>query len=321
MAITPQILEERRSYLGSSDIAAILGLNPWMDELDVLASKRPDLVKPRDQGDMRRADFGTRMEPVLRSWLADELGRPVVECETTCRHAKVGCVGANPDAYVEGDGEREIAELKCSYLTDGWGEPGTGDIPKTVFAQCQWQLACAPDIRNAHVVKLGTGRNWVPERYMVRRDDETIGVMVEVGERWWRDHVVGGKLPTVNIDKPHILDAVERIVRKPGAVATLSPALVSAWSETRAARIAAEKAEDAAKSQILLALGDARIGEVPGYGIWEYALESAGARVDSKKLKELHPSVYAQVASDGTRNMPRWRPIKGVELPAAEKRA
>jgi predicted phage-related endonuclease len=312
MGLTAAQLDERRQYLGASDMSAVLGVNPWADEWDVLSTKRPDLVAPREAGDTRKADFGTRMEPVLRAWLADEIGQPVAPCSRTYRLESIVCMGANPDADVGPmRSPEEFAELKVSGILEGWGEPLTDNVPPHVFCQCQSQLACSPTTRRVHVVRcLPDGRDWTPTRYVVERDDETIGNLQQAAQTWWQRHVIEGWLPEVDPARPPFLDAVKRVRREEGAEVDVDyAAVVAPWEAKRKERLAAEHDEERLLAILLGTLGEARVGVCPE-GRFVFALESAGKRIETERLKAEFPDVYLKVAKDSTRQMPRWRPAK-----------
>ena len=67
-------LEIRRSGIGGSDIAGIMGISPWSTPLAVYCDK-VGLRPPQDP--TVAMEFGTRMEPTLRKWAEDELNREI----------------------------------------------------------------------------------------------------------------------------------------------------------------------------------------------------------------------------------------------------
>jgi hypothetical protein len=61
---------------------------------------------------------------------------------------------ATPDAYARVGDDMVCVETKTRRNKDGWGDPGSADIPDDEFCQALWQLACAPKARRVYVVVL-----------------------------------------------------------------------------------------------------------------------------------------------------------------------
>lgn len=59
-------LKARESYIGGSDAAAILGLNPWKSNVD-LWEEKTGRKKPKDLSDNAIVQFGHDAEPLIRS--------------------------------------------------------------------------------------------------------------------------------------------------------------------------------------------------------------------------------------------------------------
>lgn len=315
MAITPAQLEARKNFIGSSDIAAILGLNPYATAWDVWCDKVG--LEKKDQGDMSKARFGTRMEPVLREWLADELGRPVVECKETAMHSSIPYFGDHADCLVLGRTANDPGEIKVSGLLDGWGDPGTADVPSMVTAQCLWHMAMHPKSNGVHVVRcLPDRHDWVPSRYFIDRDSQAkdaIAVVLQAADEFWRSFVIPRKAPDARYAPS--AEALKRVHRAVGVETPIRFALVETWIDLRERRLGLEKDEAAAKDLIVAEL--ARAGATVGVcaeGRFVYQPENAGLRVNIGILKENFPEVHEQVAEASTREVPRWKPNKlGVD--------
>ena len=64
-------LAERRLGIGGSDIAILLGLNPWKSEQDLIMDKL-DLIPQKDQFQGNEATrAGNRLEPFVANWYAE----------------------------------------------------------------------------------------------------------------------------------------------------------------------------------------------------------------------------------------------------------
>ena len=83
---------DRRKYIGSSDVAAILGISPWRTALDVYLDKtQPPVEEKLDPGRARAMTRGKRMEPYVIDLLAEETGLPVFMAEDPATCVVRGC--------------------------------------------------------------------------------------------------------------------------------------------------------------------------------------------------------------------------------------
>lgn len=79
MALTEKQLEFRRNGIGSSDIAAIVGLSRYRKPIDVYADKR-GLTEPQPETPAMKA--GSRMEPVTAQYFQDATGANLIRPAT-----------------------------------------------------------------------------------------------------------------------------------------------------------------------------------------------------------------------------------------------
>lgn len=291
MAITAKQLEARNSVIGSSDAAAILMLDPYRTPYEVWAQKTG---RATDTEMSEKADFGTRMEGPLRDWLAEHTKRRVVASTATFKHAKYDFIAANIDAFmdkcVRGN---QLAEIKVSGVLDGWGEAGTDQVPERCLVQVQHQCACS-DAPGGFVVRCVPDRfRWTPSAYYVPRNDELIGNLLEVLAKFHRDYIVTGTPPPVDPEALAELDVVKRIVRPSAAVVPVDLGLITEYQRAHAEEKKAKEDLEAAKNNILLALGDARLGTAPGFAI-RYAEEGAGMKPDMDAFAAAHPDLVEQ---------------------------
>lgn len=205
--LTPEWFARRRLGIGASEIAAVMGISPWESPFSLYWRK----VNGWEFDATPEMEWGTRLEPVLAQKYADS--HPDTYVDT----AGIGSNGqrlgglavgpepwmlATPDRYLAGacdhrardpygcsdcmnTGQSEpiggVLELKAAHNADGWGEPGTDDIPVHYRAQVQWQMLVV-DVTRADVAVLIGGSDY--REYAVRRDNRDIRVMVEHGRRF-----------------------------------------------------------------------------------------------------------------------------------------
>lgn len=107
-------LQERRTYIGASEVAAALGLSPWNDPIG-LAMEKWGERGGKDQ--TFRMKLGLMVEPLIGDLYRDETGSKLRAGGSRTRRMKGHpWIGAHPDFYVVGDG---LVQAKLSDEFDG----------------------------------------------------------------------------------------------------------------------------------------------------------------------------------------------------------
>lgn len=182
-------LAARRQGIAATDVPAILGISPWKSPVAVYAEK---LGLVEDQTETRAMRLGRAAEPALLREYEIETGRRAVLSSSLYRHPDVNLLGT-PDAFevIDPDG----IELKTSRRADGWGEPGTDDVPSHYLVQVAVYMALLERPR-WYVAALIAGSDF--RIYEVRRDMELEGVILEAAARFWKDNVLAQVPPDLD---------------------------------------------------------------------------------------------------------------------------
>jgi predicted phage-related endonuclease len=255
--LTPDDKALRRSGLGGSDIAAILGMSPYRKPFDVYLEKTGQLDDPIEESE--RIWAGKRLERVIAEMYTEKTGRAHQWMDKTL--PAVAGAGEHriwtPDALVDPDGGMDAKNVAWDQGYQ-WGLPDTADVPDHIAIQANWYIDCSArewwDIAaffGGHELRI----------YRVVRDPETIGMMREAAEKFWRDHVV------LNVPPPLEYSAgAERWLKKrfPNSSGILreieSPdeyAVVTAYAEAKAAFDAAEAQKKNWALRLKALIGDA----------------------------------------------------------------
>lgn len=178
-------LAERRTGVGASDIAAILGLSPWKTALHVYAEK---LQLCPDQPMTEEMEAGLILEDAIATLYERRTGIKVEKPPQNIRHPDLPFLIANLD-------RRQIStwkpvELKNTWSADGWGDPGTDEIPAHYLVQVQHQIFVS-ETEEADVAALfGGNRLGV---YTVHRHDALIEKLIVRAREFWQ--MVEAKTP------------------------------------------------------------------------------------------------------------------------------
>lgn len=188
----PEWHEARRHGLGGSEIAAVLGLSPWESRFS-LWHRKLDLAAPQpDNDDM---SWGRRVEHVIAEWWHEQ--HPDWRMRRTGTWASKARPWqiANPDRLVTSpDGAREILEIKWARDSNGWGTPGTADIPVYYRAQVLWYLDVLGLDRARIAVSIGGGDL---REYVVEYDPYDVEQLRDQGAEFMRT-VAEGERPSID---------------------------------------------------------------------------------------------------------------------------
>lgn len=192
-------LADRKTGLGGSDIAAVLGLSPYKSAVDIFLEK----TNQTPDSEMNDAMYwGTVLEDVVARHYAHTSGNRVQRINQMMRHPRHPWMLANIDRAIVTPGSRArfdsgkllgaegILEAKTSsaYKAGEWGTPDDEDaIPTHYTAQCMHYLAVT-GLEWCDIAVLIGGQKYLSKR--IERDDETILGMIERAEEFWFKHVV-----------------------------------------------------------------------------------------------------------------------------------
>jgi putative phage-type endonuclease len=199
-------LKARRDGIGASEIAAVMGISPWESPFSAYWRK----VEGWQAEVNAEMSAGTRAEPVIADWWAEEcdpLENLVIRPAGLYQHPERPWQLATPDRLVflacdgcDGTGWEVMHEygyecedcgsrppvslVECKYEPHGWegyGEPGTDQIPVYYRAQGLWQA----DVMGVDRVHFAAWHGAEFREYLVRRDETDLTLMREAGRRFW----------------------------------------------------------------------------------------------------------------------------------------
>ena len=261
----------RGTGIGGSEIAAVLGVSPWEQAVDVFYRKRPDLAA--EHGYQRRevagdhVDFGCYVEEPVARLYEKRTGNRVRRANVTRRHASADWLVANIDRKVEGQRRGlEIKSVNSWWLAHLWGPDGTDEVPEYYYPQvAQYMLVCDyPEWDLAALIGGATDFRI----YHLQRDPEVDDIILETSRQFWHENVLAGIPPAIDPHHKTAADALRRVfTRADGEVITLSSEAAE-WHERLVAAKAAAKSikaeKEAAETWLKAAMGNAGVAHIPG---------------------------------------------------------
>lgn len=266
--LTAEQLEQRRSYVGASDVSAICGENPYRNIIDVWTEKVYGTL-PDDPGEA--ANLGNMLERACRDLAEQAIGVPM-SSSNPFRVAKGTRLGVRLDAWCELDA---VIPVECK--TGGilypwsdqmleWGESGTDEVPAQYLLQVTAQMI-AVDAPFGFVSALLGGRGHV--MYRIERNEELVSMILDAVARFWAC-VESRTRPEAPEDVVPSIDILKRIRRVPKSVVSIADArardAVIEWKRAVRDQSEAEKAVESAKARVVELLGEAEAGLVSWTG-------------------------------------------------------
>ena len=281
-------LEIRKQGIGSSEIATIVGLNPFETPYELFRRKR-EVDPPKEPTFLMKA--GNYLEDAITQFWQDETGRKVIKrsaIDWIIRKKEKPWEQVSPDRTYWLDAGRSpdnkgILECKSTQMTiDG------DDLPKNWFCQLQYQLGVA-GMTQGSLAWLTAGREFgyrdmklVPEFY---------AWLAEEAEHFYKDSVLGGKEPTL-INVRDILLKYNR--HQDGKIIEVSAELYDDWSKLKEVRkelAELEEKKKALEDNLKMAFADAEAISYEGQTLATYKAPKASKVFDAKKFQADHPDL------------------------------
>lgn len=203
---------DRRTYIGGSDIAAIMGLSPWKTALDVYERKISNEPELLDEEKRKFFARRKRQEPVVAEMLFDTYGIEVtklslddnpnrymdpqypflaaeIDYEFVMTDAARDAFPARPEWAAIPNGTLLNGEIKTvhPFVAKHWGEEGSEEVPIHYAAQSMFGLGIVR--RPACLVAALFGIDNLLG-FPVMADDETIPGMRSKAVAFWQNHVI-----------------------------------------------------------------------------------------------------------------------------------
>lgn len=262
-------LTMRKQLITASDVAAIMGRNPYKSALEVYTDK----LGITDTEPTEAMEIGLRMEPVILDLYRDRTGRVAKPFQRLCRSKRWPWLGATCDAYTVDEQRREIVlELKnaSEYLAEHWEE----SIPPYYTPQIQTQIGVMEAMAgSAGVIVGGNKFRWKD----ADRDDMMIA---DIAIETKAFHV---RLVNLTPPEPDGSESAQRALRamfptnEPGTSMLLPQEAIDLDElilHAQAEKKRSEAREAEAKQAIQALMGVCEIGVLPGNrGAWKWATQ------------------------------------------------
>lgn len=170
--------EDRRKYIGGSDIAAVMGMSRWKTPLKLWLEKTGD-CEPVDLSKVEAVQLGSELEEFVAQKFSKETGKQVRKQSKMYVHKDYPFMAAHVDRLITGTDE--ILECKTcgSHKKDEWeGE----EIPQEYVLQVIWYLGITGK-KKAYIAVLIGGQSF--KYKMIEFDKELFETMAAMAKDFW----------------------------------------------------------------------------------------------------------------------------------------
>lgn len=315
---------DRSKYIGGGDIAAVMGLSPWLTPLELWNKKTHRVVEEVTPQKARIYRRGHKLEPFIREMAIEKLqdmGLDVELVRVNHRYIdpEVPFFAAEIDFELTIDGEVEIGgelvKFECEHINvdaksvtgfarKKWGDVGTDEVPIEYAAQFMWGLGI-------------TGRGWClvaalrsfddVDLFWVKADDETVLAMRGKASQFWLEHVLKDVPPDpVNFADVKLLYAKADPMRDAPVADDALAQKVYDYKKVKAAIKDLEEQAEVLQFEITK-----EIGEHPGLSYAGKPLCTWGndksTKFRQKEFAAAHPTLAEEYTARGTHRVLRLK--------------
>lgn len=194
-------LDARRGGIGSSEVATLLGVNPWQTPYQLWLQKTRRVPEEEKESFLMKA--GHYLEDAVSRFCADETGLQIIKnssAEFVVVNRERPYLRVSPDRYAWKPGARRTKGnkviIECKTTQNSVDED---NIPPYWFVQVMYQLGVT-EMEEAVIAWLTQGRSF-GYKWLTFDKDFYEDVIVDTVERFWVDNIKGGREPELtNID-------------------------------------------------------------------------------------------------------------------------
>lgn len=307
MPITEKQREQRRKHIGSSDMAAILGLDPYRNAMDVYLEKTGQVQESGGENEFMRT--GRLLEEPILQFASEELGVKIRRNQY--RSLPEFHLGANIDGLLEDTGEPVEAKSVHSFSTQrkDWGEPWTDQVPARVIIQSHVHLLCCNGTKpvRCYVPVYLDGRF---QMYHVDRSESICDTIKRAAETFW--FCVEQKSPPDQV--PALQTAKKVCWYEPEQTAEIKQSLIEDWLEAKKDISEATERKNKAEAALIMAMKGADFGYGGELGDIKRITVKPTKIFDSKRFKAEQGDLFSQYLKD----KPGYSYLKYVERKESE---
>jgi putative phage-type endonuclease len=171
-------MEDRKGFIGGSEIAAVMGLSPWKTPLQLWLEKT-GAIEPKDLSDNEAVQMGNELEETVARLFTKRSGKEVRRSPKQYIDKEFSFMRCQVDRLVTGSDE--LVECKTASLRKEKDWSGD-EIPADYILQVQWQLMITGRSIGWIAVLIG-GQKFLFKQ--IKEDVELQATMREAADKFW----------------------------------------------------------------------------------------------------------------------------------------
>ena len=278
----------RNETIGSSEIAAVLGLDPHRTPYDVWLTKTGQQPEFSGNEETKR---GNILEPAVADWFESTYPEYRIASFADNPFYRSGRCSATPDrVYREENGKITVCEIKTTRI-----HVDEDNLPQKWFLQATYQAAviaknwCKANF--IYIAWLDAGLNFGAQVFIP--DYELGQRLMDAAEEWYEKHVIDYLAP-----EPVTAEDVKRMYPKSSAKSLqANESVLEVYTKAIEAKRRMEAAEaeyEVYADALKLAMRDAEELEYMGNTLVTWKSTKDTSRFDAKALKEVYPELYEE---------------------------
>lgn len=299
---------DRKTYIGGSDAAAVMGLGAYgKTPYTVWLSKTGQAIEDIDPERERFFARRKRFEPLIVEMLREEFSAEIIGVNQRYTNSNLPGYFASeidfewidPETGLIENGEIKTVSPFAYGVKQGWGEAGTDEVPIQYAAQAVHGLGVTGRRKTIIAALVGFDNMTF---YQINRDEDLIKDMQARCRTFWEENVLKRIEP-----EPIVLDDLKSmLLMRPGRPVELDDKCVQILRDIETARLEKKLIEDEAVPELefqLLSYLRTQWGLQEDETIIDNAIMTRGGRpvatwkrqggayLDQKKLKNEHPDL------------------------------
>lgn len=286
-----KIKNERKEFIGGSDIAGILGISKWSTPLDIYYKKIEEFSEI-DESKEKIFKRGKRMEPYIIDILSEENELEIIARNNRYTDKEHDFLSCEIDAeYKDTDGSIQNIEIKTAsqYSIKEW-EDGA---PTYYVAQAMFGLMLTGRSKCIIAVLIGSDDF---RTYTVERDEVLIKFIKDESIKFWKEHILKGVEPDPvsknDVEKMFKNDEIESVDVGIEILSRIDRIKLLKDQSKELLRIVEDLEVDVKK-----AMGNASVALFNGSKIATWKTQTRNA-LDQKRIKSELPDLFKSYMSE-----------------------
>lgn len=180
----------RKNFIGGSDAASVLGLNPYSSPYALWAEKLN--LTPGFEGNLSTRT-GTYLEDFVAKLFEEETGKKVRRKNRMLVNDKYPFACADVDRLV--NGEKALLEIKTTTSLPNMRKFRNGEYPDTWYCQVMHYLAIT-ELPRAYLAVLVQNREFLV--FTIERDEDEIAALMQTERDFWFRNVIAKRPPEID---------------------------------------------------------------------------------------------------------------------------